>query len=339
MNNLDTPVKIIAEIAQAHDGSLGTAHAYIDAVANAGADAIKFQTHIAAAESTPGEPWRVKFSPQDETRYEYWQRMEFTETQWNGLKQHADERGLLFYSSPFSIEAVELLSRVGVAGWKVASGEVSNPQMFARMAATGLPILLSTGMSPWSEIDTMVGRIQDHKLPVTVFQCTSMYPTPPEKIGLNVIDEMRQRYPRAQIGLSDHSGQIFAGLAAAALGIDVLELHVTFSREAFGPDVPASVTLPELKQLVAGIRQIEAMLAHPVDKDAVADELAPMRQLFMKSVVPTQALPAGTILERHHLTVKKPGSGIPAEELDSLLGRRLAREVTPTELLAWSDLA
>ena len=98
---------IVAEIAQAHDGSLGLAHAYIDAIASTGADAVKFQTHIAAAESTPGEPWRVKFSSQDATRYEYWKRMEFSEAQWQGLKKHADERGLKFLSSPFSVEAVE----------------------------------------------------------------------------------------------------------------------------------------------------------------------------------------------------------------------------------------
>src|SRR5262245_27212148 len=110
---------IIGEVAQAHDGSLGIAHAFIDAIAVSGADAIKFQTHIAAAESTPGEPWRVKFSRQDTSRYDYWKRMEFTEEQWIGLKQHAEEKGLLFLSSPFSLQAVEMLERVGVAGWKV----------------------------------------------------------------------------------------------------------------------------------------------------------------------------------------------------------------------------
>src|SRR5438132_6125934 len=123
------PCLIVGEIAQAHDGSLGVAHAFIDAIANAGADAVKFQTHIAAAESTPSEPWRVKFSTQDETRYDYWKRMEFTEPQWLGLKQHADERGLLFLSSPFSLEAVELLQRIGITSWKVASGELSNLPM------------------------------------------------------------------------------------------------------------------------------------------------------------------------------------------------------------------
>ena len=123
LSEVDRSCFVIAEVAQAHDGSLGMAHAFIDAIASAGADAVKFQTHIARAESTPAEPWRVKFSPQDKTRYDYWKRMEFTEEQWHGLKQHAEERGLKFLSSPFSTEAVDLLTRVGVAAWKVASGE------------------------------------------------------------------------------------------------------------------------------------------------------------------------------------------------------------------------
>src|SRR4029077_2662993 len=114
---------IIGEVAQSHDGSLGMAHAFIDAIANAGADAVKFQTHIASAESTLTEPWRVKFSRQDATRYDYWKRMEFTKEQWSGLKLHAEERGLLFLSSPFSLEAVELLEEIGIKAWKVASGE------------------------------------------------------------------------------------------------------------------------------------------------------------------------------------------------------------------------
>src|SRR5262245_14472502 len=153
------PCLIVGEVAQAHEGSLGFAHAYIEAIATTGADAVKFQTHIAAAESTPLEPWRVKFSEQDASRYDYWKRMEFTEDQWCGLKKHADEKGLKFLSSPFSVEAVELLTRVGVSAWKIASGEVSNTQMFERIAATKLPVILSSGMSPLSEIDMAVERV------------------------------------------------------------------------------------------------------------------------------------------------------------------------------------
>ncbi|MBW2435620.1 MAG: N-acetylneuraminate synthase family protein, partial [Deltaproteobacteria bacterium] len=183
----DQPCLIVAEVAQAHDGSLGMAHAYIDAIADAGADAVKFQTHIAAAESTPQEPWRIKFSQQDATRYDYWQRMEFSEAQWLGLKDHADERGLIFLSSPFSLEAVDLLSRIGVAAWKVPSGETSNTPMLDKMIKTGLPVILSTGMSTLDEIDGAVNRIKDGGVSLVVLQCTTAYPCPPEKIGINLI--------------------------------------------------------------------------------------------------------------------------------------------------------
>lgn len=323
---------IIGEVAQAHDGSLGMAHSFIDAIAAAGADGVKFQTHIAAAESTPDEPWRIKFSPQDRTRYEYWKRMEFSREQWFGLKRHADERGLLFLSSPFSVEAVDLLTRVGVAGWKIASGEISNPAMFEPMAATGLPVLLSTGMSSISEIDAAVGMVRSYNLPLAVLQCTSAYPCPPEKVGLNLIPVFQDRY-RCAVGLSDHSGTIYPGLAAATMGIDLLEVHVTLSREMFGPDVVASVTTTELRQMVEGIRFIEKMKENPVDKDALASDAAAMRSLFTKSVVARIDISAGTVLGREHLTIKKPGTGIPAARLPELIGARLIRDVKADQVL------
>jgi N-acetylneuraminate synthase len=329
--------QIITEIAQAHDGSLGTAHAYVDAVAHTGADAVKFQTHIAAAESTPTEPWRVQFSRQDASRFDYWKRMEFTETQWKGLRDHANERGLQFLSSPFSIEAIELLKRVGVSAWKVASGEVNNGPMLDCMAETGLPILLSTGMSTWEEIDSAVAQIKSRGLPLTVLQCTSEYPCPAERVGLNLIAELRRRYDCA-VGFSDHSGTIFPGLAAAAFGIDVLEVHATFSRETYGPDVPASVTTSELRQLVEGVRFIETMVDHPVDKDQIAVELQPLRKAFFKSIVARYDLPPGTVISEKHLTFKKPGNGIPISGLASIVNRRTRRAVAADSLLREDDL-
>jgi N-acetylneuraminate synthase len=328
---------IVAEVAQAHDGSLGAAHAYIDTIARAGADAVKFQTHIAAAESTPDEPWRVKFSPQDATRLDYWRRTGFSEEQWAGLAKHAEERGLLFISSPFSIEAAELLRRVGVAVWKIASGEVGNPALFDFVAATGLPVMLSTGMSRLAEIDTAVARLARKNVPLTVLQCTTAYPCPPEKVGLNLLAVFRERY-QAKVGLSDHSGQIYAGLAAASAGADALEVHVTFSRECFGPDVPASLTTSELGHLVEGTRLIERMLASPVNKDELAREAEPVRAIFMKSVVARAALPAGRVLAECDLAVKKPGTGIPADRLPELIGRELRCAVEADQLLAESDL-
>ena len=328
---------VIAEVAQAHDGSLGIAHSYIDAIANAGADAVKFQTHIAAAESTPQEPWRVKFSEQDATRYEYWKRMEFTEAQWVGLKRHAEERGLIFLSSPFSVEAVDLLSRVGVAAWKVASGEITNTPMLERMLATGLPFILSTGMSPLAEIDAAVERINERQRDLAILQCTSVYPCPPEKVGLNMIPFFQERYGCAA-GLSDHSGTIFPGLAAATLGSNVIEVHVTLSREMFGPDVSSSITPAELRQLVDGVRFIEKARANPVNKDGVADDLMPIRNLFTKSVVAKRDLAAGTILQESDLAARKPGTGIPASRITDVLNRKLKRSITANALILEDDI-
>jgi len=328
---------VIAEVSQSHDGSLGMAHAFIDAAADAGADAIKFQTHIADAEGTPGEPWRTRFSPQDDTRFDYWRRMEFSAEQWRGLKLHADKRGLLFLSSPFSMAALELLSRVGVAAWKVASGEINNDPLLEAMAATGLPVMLSTGMSPLAEIDAAVERVRGRGVPVAVLQCTSTYPCPPELVGINLIPEFRSRYGCA-VGLSDHSAVIYPGLAAATLGIEVLEVHITLSREMFGPDVVASITTAELRQLVEGIRFIEKMRANPGDKGALPDSVTALRDIFMKSVVAARDLDAGTVLRPEHLTTKKPGTGIPAKDWHTLVGRRLRRSLRRDTLLSPEDL-
>ena len=331
-------VLVIAEVAQAHDGSLGSAHAHIDAAAAAGADVVKFQTHIAAAESTPSEPWRVRFSPRDETRYEYWKRMEFSEAEWLGLRQHALEAGVDFLSSPFSLEALELLQRVGVMGWKVASGEVKNLAMVNRMAATHLPVMLSTGMSPLAEVDEAVALLRERGVTdLTVMQCTSSYPTPPEKVGLNVLATYRERYG-CKVGLSDHSGTIWPSLAAVTLGASIVEVHLALSPHAFGPDVSSSVTPDELKRLVEGVRFLARARSHPVDKDAAAAELAPMRKLFTRSVVARRALDAGSVLAKADLVAKKPGTGIPAERLDALVGRRLARAVGADALLSEEDL-
>jgi N,N'-diacetyllegionaminate synthase len=331
------PCLIIADVAQGHDGSLGLAHAFIDAAANAGVNAIKFQTHIAHAESTPEEPWRVHFSPQDATRYEYWKRMEFREDQWYGLKKHADSLNLKFLSSPFSIEAVELLTRIGVAAWKVASGEINNAPMIECMGRTDIPFILSTGMSSINEIDGAVSLIKSLHRDITVLQCTSEYPCPPEKIGLNMIQFYRERY-MCDVGLSDHSGVIFPGLAAVEIGIDVLEVHITLSREMFGPDVPASLVPSELKQLVDGVRYIEKMDASPINKDLLAEQKSEIRNIFGKSIVAQIDLSAGTVLENKHLALKKPGGGLGPGYWNELLGKTIKKEIKADQKITEDDL-
>ena len=333
----DRACTVIAEVSQTHDGSAGMAHAFIDAAASAGADAIKFQTHIASAESTPAEPWRKAFSSQDATRLDYWRRMEFPESVWHELKAHADERGLLFLSSPFSHEAIELLARVGVAGWKVASGEINNHALLGEMAKIGGPIMLSTGMSDPAEIDAAVEYVAATGSPLAVMQCTSIYPCPPELVGLNLLPGFREKYGCA-VGLSDHSATIYPGIAAAQVGIELLEVHITLSREMFGPDVVASVTTDELRQLVDGVRFVEAMRANPLDKAALPASVTGLRSIFMKSVVAARDLKAGHVLQAGDLDSKKPGSGIPANDLPQLLGRTLARDVAADALLSFEDL-
>lgn len=328
---------LAGEVAMAHDGSLGLAHAFIDAIARAGARAVKFQTHLAASEGTAAEPFRVAFSPQDATRRDYWTRTAFTEEQWAGLARHADERGLFFLSSPFSPEAVDLLRRIGVAAWKVPSGETGNLPLLEAMLEDGLPVLLSTGMSPMAEIDAAAARVRDSGVPLVVMQCTSAYPCPPEKVGLNLLPVFRERYG-CPVGLSDHSGTIYPGLAAAGLGAQVLEVHVTLSREMFGPDVKASVTTEELAALAEGIRWIERMKAAPVDKDQEAIGMEPLRRIFTKSLVAVRPLAAGTVLDRSMLALKKPGTGIPAAGIDRVLGKRLRKPLEQDGQVLEGDL-
>jgi N-acetylneuraminate synthase len=328
---------VIGEVAQSHDGSLGLAHAFIDAIANAGADAVKFQTHLADAESTVDEPWRVRFSRQDATRRDYWKRMEFNEAAWHGLAAHAAERNLAFISSPFSVDAVDLLGRVGVSAWKVASGEVTHTAMLDRLAAVPAPVLLSSGMSSLEDVGSAVDRLRAHGMTVTVLQTTSAYPCLPEQVGLNMLGQYRERFS-CPVGLSDHSGTIYPGLAAAALGASAVEVHVTLSREMFGPDVPASITTAELRVLVEGVRFIERMVGSPVDKDRAAASMAPMRALFTRSVALRQPLPAGAVLREEDLTLKKPGTGIEPGRLHALIGRRLRHAVPDDRLLRDSDL-
>jgi len=205
------------------------------------------------------------------------------------------------------------------------------------MIATGLPILLSTGMSPLEEIDLAAKRVKDARVPLLILQCTSAYPCPPEKVGLNMISFFRERFGCA-VGLSDHSGTIYPGLAAAALGIQLLEVHLTLSREMFGPDVKASITTAELGQLVEGIRFIEKMTINPVDKEALAQDAKELRAAFTKSIVARRNLPAGTILQEADLTLKKPGTGIPAARLSEVIGRRLERSVSEDALITDDDL-
>jgi N-acetylneuraminate synthase len=191
-------------------------------------------------------------------------------------------------------------------------------------------------MSPWPEIDAAV-EILRHDSPLAVLQCTSEYPCPPEKVGLNVIGELRARYG-LPVGLSDHSGTIFPGLAAAVGAIAVLEVHLTLSRRMFGPDVPASIIPDEMTTLVQGIRFIEDAISNPIDKNLVAEDMTHLRSLFMKSPVTVRQLDAGHRLTESDITLKKPGNGLSPDSIPDLVGRTLAHSVPADHQLSMSDL-
>ncbi|MBI3708574.1 MAG: N-acetylneuraminate synthase family protein [Proteobacteria bacterium] len=248
-----------------------------------------------------------------EPRLAYFRRTGFTRDQWKGLKAQCEKAGVTFLSSPFSLEAVDLLEAVGVGAYKIPSGEVSNLPLLERVAATGKSTLLSSGMSDWAELDAAVAILKRGGS-LTILQCTSAYPCPPERVGLNVLGEMRARYG-LPVGFSDHTNGPAAALAAAALGAVAV-----FSR------------------LAAGLREVWAMNAHPVDKN----DLAPyrdMKAIFEKSIVTARAMAAGAVLTSADLAFKKPGDGIPAARYAEIVGRKLRRAAPADHKLAWDDLA
>ncbi len=331
------PCFLIAEIGQAHDGSLGIAHSYIDAVAESGVDAIKFQTHIAEAESTQDEKFRVDFSYEDASRYDYWKRMEFTHEQWLGLKEHCDQVGIIFLSSPFSIEAVELLSKINIAAWKIGSGEMNNPMILDSIKKTSLPILMSTGMSNWQEIDKNVLKLKKNKSEFALFQCTSKYPTNLREVGLNVIDEMKVKY-KVPVGLSDHTGLTSSSFAAIVHGANIIEFHVVFDKKMFGPDTQSSVNFEQLNQIVKFRNDYFVLKNHPVNKDYIAEELIEVKAIFSRSIVIKRLVKKGSVLKITDLSAKKPSNGINAEKINQCIGKKTLRDLNPGHLLSWDDL-
>tara|TARA_B110000977_G_C10953851_1_gene445736 strand:- start:54 stop:1055 length:1002 start_codon:yes stop_codon:yes gene_type:complete len=330
-------VFVIAEVGQAHDGSLGILHSYIDAVSETGANAIKFQTHIAEAESSSFEPFRVNFSYEDKTRYDYWKRMSFTLAQWREIKQHCEKVGLEFISSPFSIMAVEMLEQIGVKKYKIGSGEVSNRLMLETICKTDKDIILSSGISSYQELDQAVSLVKTYGNKLTILQCTTKYPTLPSDIGLNVLAELGSRYD-VDVGLSDHSGTIFPSLAAVSLNSKMIEAHIVFDKRIFGPDSSSSLNIDEFKYLVRGVRDISTMLSSPIDKVDLSEK-GELKRIFEKSLAVRSNLHKGHILTVGDLETKKPaGHGISASEFGKVVGKPLKKDLKKWDFLTEADV-
>lgn len=327
----------IAEIGQAHEGSLGILHSYIDALSKTGVQAIKFQMHIAEAESSVHEPFRVKFSYEDETRFDYWKRMEFTLAQWKEIKAHCDEVGLDFVCSPFSNLAVEWLEEVGVKYYKIGSGEVTNLLLLEKIASTNKPIILSSGMSSYAELDATIEFLRSKNVEFSILQCTTSYPTLPKQYGLNVIQELKQKY-NVSIGFSDHSSKVSTNVAAVALGAEILEFHAVFDKNMFGPDAKSSLTINEISQLVSECNSIYEAIHNPVNKNDNS-AFQELKSIFEKSLAINKDLPQGHILSVNDLEAKKPkGYGINASMFQNCIGKKLKQNKSKWDFLNEEDL-
>ena len=324
---------IIAEVAQTHEGSVNQCIAFIDAIKKAGADAIKFQMHIAEAESNLDEAWRVKFSFQDKSRYDYWKRMEFSFDQWKIIRDYAKKQKIDFICSPFSEKAVEYLLKLDIDAWKIGSGEVLSYKMINMMIASKKTIYISSGMSSWSEMDEFVGYLKDKNANFTLMQCTTQYPTPLEKVGLNNLSLMQKRYS-IPIGLSDHSGTIYPAIAAYFLGASSVELHVTLSKYMFGPDVSSSVDIDQLATLKNMIKTFDVLLENPVNKDIMSNQLTDLKNIFYKKAFAKHDISHLDTIKICDFEFKKTTClGVSALFVEACVGKKLTRDLFKGELL------
>ena len=320
---------IILEAGSVHDGSFGNALKLIELASTLGADAIKFQTHIPESESTIDAPSPSYF--RDETRFEYFHRTGFSRDQWHKLKAHADAYSIDFLSSPFSIDAVSLLEDINIPYYKIPSGEVTNLPMLEVVGQTKKPVFLSSGMSNWQELDRAVDTLRKHHNNIVVMQCTSQYPCSYESVGLNILHQMKKRW-NVPTGYSDHTKDNYAIFAAVSMGASVVEKHFTFSRDMYGSDAQHSAEPAQIRDLITGIRAIDLMRSHPVDKNDIGP-YHDMKNIFEKSIVSQCFIAKGTVIDDHMLTMKKPGSGLSSYDLDDVLGKTALVDISPDQLI------
>lgn len=339
-------VFLIAEAGVNHNGQLDLALQLVDAAHAAGADAVKFQTFRAEDLALPGTATAAyqQGATGETDQFTMLRKLELSAEQHQIIAAHCARIGIEFMSTPFSEEAVDLLVSLGVRRLKLSSGEIVNRPLLDRAAATGLPLILSTGMATLAEVQQAVGWVQaawaqrtpeSVGAPLTLLQCTSAYPAPDDALNLRAIATLREA-TGLPTGYSDHSLGNAAALAAVALGACVVEKHITLDRTLPGPDHRASSEPPEFAALVRDIRRIEAMLGDGI-KAPRPDELD-VRAVARRSVVLAHSLPAGTVLQREHLQLRRPASGIPAAEFDAVIGQRLRADTAAGTVLQWEQL-
>lgn len=318
----DHPPFVIAEVGINHEGSLEKSLQMVDAAAAAGSDCVKFQCHITEAEMIPTDMKPGEIS--DEKLWDIIKRCELTEAEEKEVQAYCKKKGILYLSTPFSREAADRLHKMGVPAFKIGSGECNNIPLLEHIAKMGKPIILSTGMNDIPSIRKSVAAIQKYNTPLMLLHCTSMYPTPYEKVRLGAIPELYQEF-QLPIGLSDHSLGIYTCLGAVALGACALEKHFTISRSWPGPDVPISIEPQELAEMVKGSRAIHAARG---GKKTILEEEKPVIDFAYASVVTISSVKKGDVFSEKNVWVKRPGTGsIHAEHFTKVLGKKALRDL------------
>jgi N,N'-diacetyllegionaminate synthase len=332
------PVFVVAEAGVNHDGDARVALELVDAAAAAGADAVKFQTFVPAAVAVAGAPLagyqRAGATGASEQR-DMLERLCLSGGDLRSVAAHCARRGLCFLSTPFDLSSAELLERIGVPAFKVASSELTNLPFLDALARRGLPLILSTGMATLGEVAHAVDLVREIGTPLVLLHCVSGYPTPAEQVNLRAIDTLRSAFA-TPVGFSDHSLGIDASLAAVAREACLVERHLTLDRARRGPDHAISLEPDELRELVAGIRRTETMLGD--GRKALQPAERETRTLARRSIVAARALAAGETLTADALAAKRPGDGLPPARLAELVGTRLARPLAEDEQLTEAHL-
>ena len=318
------PPLVIAEVGINHEGQFDKAIQLVDAAATAGAELIKFQCHITEEEMIPTD-----MTPGDISTEGLWdiiKRCELTEDEERTVQSYCAEKNLIYLSTPFSRAAADRLDEMGVPAFKVGSGECNNIPLLQHIAAKGKPMIVSTGMNELSSVARSVSAIREFDVPLALLHCTSMYPTPYDKVRLGAIPQLRKKFPDLPIGLSDHSLDIWTCLGAVALGASLLEKHFTISRKWPGPDTGLSIEPDELRQLIYGARAIWEARG---GSKTVLDEEQPVIEFAYATVVTIAPIKAGDVFTRDNTWVKRPGTGpIHANRFEDVLGRVATRNIT-----------
>lgn len=335
------PCYVIAEAGSNHNRDLATALRLIEVAAEAGADAVKFQTYTAEglySRQTPDISYLKEqgLTGEGESVWDLIKRVEIPWEWHQDLARHAGEVGITFFSTPFDESAVDVLEEVGVPAYKIASYEVNHLPLIERAARTGKPLLISTGMASLGDIelalDTAAAAGANDLL---VMHCAINYPPRFDDLNLRAIGTLREAF-QIPVGWSDHTMGHTADVVAVTLGASAIEKHYTLSRDQAGPDHPFALEPHELKAMVGAIREAEAALGSSVKR--VTEAEAEMFRLGRRSIVAARDVAAGGVITRADIAVKRPGFGIPVDALEQVIGRHVTHDVARDQVLQWDDL-